>query len=358
MSKTAIKRLYLSSLAICALMVVAVLLFVSREFERSRVDDALIHRSARRAVGYLHGVQQDSGQIILGHHKIYNVWETVEAVRAILLWQTDSDLESDAAIKSALAFLKTAETPAGMVLHNSDHQGSFCVETTAEYIRLLALLEERDAIEQGTAERKARYLKSRQLPSGEWRIESAAIPIHLQTVPSVTGFALGAMAATNTPPRDLNAAMQFLRASQKREGHWGGAWQYYGTPFYVMEPVLNALRQYNVDGANDDVIEKAREFLFKSQTQNGSFEDGMGKEGNWPSAELQTALGLRSLLGSGVHANHSSIEKGIEWLLTKQSKNGSWNGGTFPFLNPRHEKKEDIFCTSQILILLHEYTNN
>ncbi len=351
------KRLYLSCAIVCVSIVLAALLIISRNTGSGRVENELIHQAAQRGMRYLSSLQQKNGQIIIGHHKIYNVWETMEAARAISLWRPNSNLKNDSAIQSALAFLRTAETSVGMVLHHSEHQGSFCVETSAEYVRLLAFLEKRNAVEPGAAERKARYLKSRQLLSGEWRIESAAIPIHLQTVPSVTGFALGAMAATDMLPRDLKAALQYLRASQKKEGHWGGAWQYYGTPLYVMEPVLSALRHHNVDGAYDDVIEKARGFLFKSQTQDGRFDDGMGKEGNWPSAELQTALGLRSLLGSGVHANHSSIRKGIEWLLTKQSENGSWNGGTFPFPNPRHKKKEDIFCTSQTLLLMHEYTH-
>lgn len=44
----------------------------------------------------------------------------------------------------------------------------------------------------------------------------------------------------------------------------------------------------------------------------------------------------------------------MAWLLSKQRTDGSWDGGIFPMPND-YKKKEDTFCTSEVLFLLREY---
>jgi len=326
--------------------------------ENDTIDEDLIYQSAQRAVDYLKRLQHDNGQIILDSYIIFNVWETIQAVRAISLWQNRTDLKQDPVIQSALTFLKNSETSSGMVLHNNLQQNSYCIETSSEYIQLLAFLEARNATEQhGAAREKALYMKSKQLPSGAWRIESPEIPEHLQQFPSVTGFALEALASTNTVPLDLDAALQYLRESQNEEGHWGFVWQYYGTPYYAMVPILKSIHYHNTDNFFNDIINKAKIFLLASQNEDGSFSYKSKKNEIGPSLELETILGLRSLLSCNVGCDDIYIKSGINWLLRNQEGDGSWNGGTFPLPHQQNKKKEDIFCTSQVLIFLYEYLN-
>jgi len=44
-----------------------------------------------RTLNYLKGLQQNNGQIILDNQTIFNVWETIQAARAISLWQNETD---------------------------------------------------------------------------------------------------------------------------------------------------------------------------------------------------------------------------------------------------------------------------
>jgi len=135
--------------------------------ENETIDEELIYESVQRALNYLKSLQQNNGQIILENYKIFNVWETIQAARAISLWQDKTDLKENTVIQSALTFLKNSETLSGMVLQNSYQQDSYCIETSSEYIQLLAFLEIKNAIEnKGTAKEKALFVKNKQLSSG------------------------------------------------------------------------------------------------------------------------------------------------------------------------------------------------
>jgi len=172
----------------------------------------------------------------------------------------------------------------------------------------------------------------------------------------VTGFALEALASTNTTPLNLEAALQYLEETQNKEGHWGIVWQYYGTPYYAMVPILKTVDYHNTGNSFDDIINKAKNFLLASQRENGSFHYQSELQ-NGPSIELETILALRALLYCNTESNNIFIRKGINWLLNNQREDGSWNGGTFPLPYPTYQKKEDIFCTAQILIFLYEFLN-
>jgi len=323
--------------------------------ESDTVGAQRIRASARRALAYLQGQQKAGGQITVSEHSIFDVWETIEAARAISLWVGEKELANSTELRSALLFLSNLETSHGMVLHSSEHGNSCCVEASCEYIRLLWLLESKAVIPKGTAFKKASYLRSMQLTSGTWRIQNPAVPENLLQFPSVTAFALIALDSANTQAQYPTEAVRFLRETQSEEGHWGTDWHYYGTPFYPMDPILEVLRKINTDGSLDTVISKSKNFLLASQRPEGALVRSLGATGNQISHELHTALALKSLLHSGVGDQGPPLVSGLNWLLSRQRKDGSWHGGMFPHPNSRIKKNEDIFCTSQVLILLPIY---
>ncbi len=323
--------------------------------ESGTVDAQRIRESAHRALAYLKGQQRDEGQITVSAHSIFNVWETITAARAISLWESEQNLAESTELRSALLFLSNSETSHGMVLHSSEHENSYCVETSSEYIRLLRLLESKKVIPKDTVLKKASYLKSTQLPSGAWRIQSPIIPENLQQFPSVTAFALTALHSTNMHSVYPTEATRFLIEAQSVEGHWGTDWHYYGTPFYPMDTILEVLCRINTDGSLDTVISKSTDFILASQLAGGAFVWTSDATENKISPELQTTLALKSLLHCGVGDDESALASGLDWLLNKQREDGSWRGGVFPHPNSGIKKNEDIFCTSQVLVLLRPY---
>jgi len=314
-----------------------------------------IGQSAQDALIYLKRHQHENGAISLTRQSAFDVWETIQAARALALWQADMGLPLQPIVKAALHFLKKAETPQGLVLHSSLHKNSYCVETTSDYIRLLALLVKQNLASPMDVIQKTSYLIKGQLPSGAWKIENPTVPDKLQIFPSVTGFALCAIAAAETEPLNLKAAIHYLKSTQTDVGHWGFAPPYYGTPFYVTSPVLTAFKSYPNAARLEETIQKGRAFLLSCQQKDGGFLDNISQNEPWPSPELQTILALTSLLQCNVTDDLSAISKGLNWLLDRQRPDGSWNGGWFPMTAREAEKKEDIYCTSLVLVFLKEF---
>ena len=60
-------------------------------------------------------------------------------------------------------------------------------------------------------------------------------------------------------PLHEDRAVKLLVDSQDSEGHWGIAWEYYGTPYYPMVPILEALAAENGSHRYDTMINKAQE---------------------------------------------------------------------------------------------------
>lgn len=80
---------------------------------------------------------------------------------------------------------------------------------------------------------------------------------------------------------------------------------------------------------NDLPVYKAAEFLMNSQGKDGGWklEIANDEEGNYDMVPLQTAFPLLGLAAVGL-CKHKLAEKGYEWLLTKQLKDGAWPTGT------------------------------
>jgi hypothetical protein len=314
------------------------------------------NRIVKEAIDFLKHNQQADGAVCESAYPVFNVWETIQSLNATLLWTRHGQFYIEPRFYTrGLAFLKSAEKSSGLVLHNNraEYQDLFCVETSAEYIRLLLRLSPQMKPDMAA---KLQVIQALQMPTGYWHVASPEVPPELQAFPSVTAFAMRALAYGDYRSKYDSLALDFLMQSQKDEGHWGVEWQYYGTPFYPMEPILNVLAQRNQQGRYDRALQKAKKYLLNSQHNDGRWYYPLGGFRSHLSAETQTALALQCCFACGLTPGDAAVVKGMKWLLSRQEIDGSWNGGEFPIPNARNKcKREEVYATSLTLIALYRY---
>ena len=289
-----------------------------------------------RGLSFLLDLQHPDGAVTAFDDTIFDVWETVNAARAIV------DLGgSRRAILRALRFVESTERADGWVLHTSDLDEGRCLETTSEYASLMLAAG-------GAPDRAVRLvaaIRDAQTPFGCWAIHSPSIAAGLQTFPSATAFAWIALRDWEVTPIDLDGARLFLRASQNAHGHWGSPWQFYGTPYYAMTYVLEALRD---DRAAGEIRGRSRSCLRTNQTADGSWCGGT------LSPALNTALATRAALAAGVPPRDEAIHRAVAYLRGAQRSDGGWDGGTFPLPSSiGRVQREDVYATAQALRALY-----
>ena len=319
---------------------------------RATPDCDTILSSVNQAIIFLASKQTANGAICEPSFAIFDVWETINATMAISLWADYINYDKEEIVKKALDFLKSSENSNGVVLHNSHHQNTLCLETTAEYIRLLVGINRKLTPDINA---KIAFVKKLELPSGQWKIFSPIIPEDLQEFPSVTAFAIRALLSANQEPAFKDSALQFLVNAQNSEGHWGAAWQYYGTPFYAMVPILQVLATENSRHKYNKTISKARKYLTSSQKNDGSWFFKSPNLDLAPSPELQTALAIQCCFFCGLKPKDKIVTRGVKWLLSRQTPLGSWSGGYFPYPDRRYRKIENLYATAQGLTAFYEY---
>lgn len=146
--------------------------------------------------------------------------------------------------------------------------------------------------------------------------------------PDVTGRVLEALArfgyCKGTPQAD--AAIAFLKRQQEAEGCWFGRWgvnYIYGTCF-----ALRGLRAAGED-PREAYILRAGEWLRSTQNPDGGWGescesyDNPDLKGQGPSTPSQTAWALLGLF-AGDDWESESVRRGIEYLLSSQTAEGSW----------------------------------
>lgn len=278
---------------------------------------------------------------------VFQEWDSVNALKAIALWQKRLPSESGEVVDSLLRFLSGREKSTGMLSWGALEiaPGEYCTETSSEYIYALAMLGHEES-----ARRKAEFLRGRQLPDGPWEEVHSHIPKAFQQESSVTGFVLCALDKTETDPEYLDEALNFLAKKQNAEGHFGINWYYYCTHYYLMRPAVAALADYG----NYAAVAKARDFVLARQRPDGSwFSRVDGFHGEPSAPELQTALALATLAHAGMDAAEPPVRRAVDWLLARRRPDGSWFGGRYPYPETESYRSfratQDVYTTAQVL---------
>jgi squalene-hopene/tetraprenyl-beta-curcumene cyclase len=124
----------------------------------------------------------------------------------------------------------------------------------------------------------------------------------------------------------VDKAIQFLRSEQEPEGCWYGRWgvnYLYGTSI-----VLGGLAYIGRD-MNEPWIRKATDWIRSVQNPDGGWGESCETyknpqlKGKGISTPSQTGWTLVGLMDSGDY-DSDSVNRGIEYLIAKQNRNGSW----------------------------------
>ncbi len=129
--------------------------------------------------------------------------------------------------------------------------------------------------------------------------------------------------------REVQRALAFIRRTQDADGSWYGRW---GVNYiYGTWQVLRGLRSIGEEMRQSWIV-RARDWLESCQNEDGgwgetcaSYDDPHLK-GKGPSTPSQTAWALMGLIAASQPAEleRRCIRRGIEFLLERQSADGSW----------------------------------
>jgi squalene-hopene/tetraprenyl-beta-curcumene cyclase len=150
--------------------------------------------------------------------------------------------------------------------------------------------------------------------------------------PDITGRILETLSAYGYSRTDsrVEHAVQFILSQQEADGSWFGRWgvnYIYGTWL--------ALRGLDAIGYDRQApqIQRAAEWLRMVQREDGGWGETCGTyddpatRGIGPSTPAQTAWAVMALVASG-DVRSKALTGGINWLLTGQRPDGSWDEST------------------------------
>ncbi|MCD6338550.1 MAG: squalene--hopene cyclase [Verrucomicrobia bacterium] len=139
--------------------------------------------------------------------------------------------------------------------------------------------------------------------------------------------ALGCMGCSLSDPT-VRRAVAYIMSEQEDEGSWFGRW---GVNYiYGIAMVLPGLRAVGFD-MKDPRILKAGRWLVSRQNRDGGWGESCGSymddalRGKGPSTPSQTAWALMALLAIDDPQFDDAIRRGVEWLLTRQRPDGTWD---------------------------------
>lgn len=306
----------------------------------------MVENEVLAGIRYLCSCQSSDGSICDPSSTAFDIWETINAVIAIYEWPDLMAQQTKSVCHRAIKFLRKCEAPSGFMIHGRYLSGAYCVETSAEYLRLLSLAK---AHKSQRARRSIESMIEMQHPTGLWDICNPEVRKSRRFYPSATAYAMRAIELYGCRAKYTEAAVERLCSMQEPPGHWGMPWEYYGTPYYAMAPILEVLYKHVDRKDAKQAIEKAKSFLITSQDELGYWFVQQHNSRHQPSAELQTALALLSIANSYPSCASAAYVSGVKWLLGKQLPDGSWYGGVFPHPDSSRSKREDIYTTALVL---------
>jgi squalene-hopene/tetraprenyl-beta-curcumene cyclase len=139
--------------------------------------------------------------------------------------------------------------------------------------------------------------------------------------------ALGMYGCTQNDPVVVKAC-RFIRTEQENDGPWFGRW---GVNYiYGTAAVLPALKAVGED-LKAGYIQRAVRWLVDHQNADGGWGECCGSymddqlRGRGPSTASQTGWALMALTAVDSHDFNHNISSGLEFLLTSQRHDGTWD---------------------------------
>ena len=124
----------------------------------------------------------------------------------------------------------------------------------------------------------------------------------------------------------VQKGIRYLRSSQEPDGSWYGRW---GVNYiYGTWQALKGLMEVGED-PKQSYIRRAVEFLKSRQNRDGGWGesclsyDNPGRAGEGPTTASQTAWALMGLIAAGEHRSEA-VQKGVRWLIDHQGRDGNW----------------------------------
>jgi squalene cyclase len=313
--------------------------------DENRVDSAI-----QKAAPWLEDRLRKSDDHYI--HSTWQIWDTAKVVLALL----SANIKS-APVKDAVDFILNNQKSEGGFRFSLSGDEEYCIETTS-----LALMAAYKYNGQVTSEINdgINFLIGKQSRCGGWELpylwpgRSELVDLVLNYHPSVTGFALQALLLTKSITIDaLEKALNFLFRTQLSDGSWGRSVDYYSTEGYAISSISSALalvKKMNLSSEfaskNYGMLSSCLEFARRKQNVNGSWSI------KGPSTKaLATSLFLQGLSNAEEGRPSAMYSNGIDWLIKAQHDRGFWEGGTLGYDNGRL----DVFVTAEALIALSKF---
>jgi len=133
----------------------------------------------------------------------------------------------------------------------------------------------------------------------------------------VTPVAARAIAEAGSP-LGVESALGYVRRGQVAEGFWEPYW--WSERLYA---TVNCIEFLKARGTGEDagLVRRAQDWIAATQLPSGAWSESPSAEG----VPFSTALALSGLIVAPRPDLAENIRKGVQWLLTEQLADGSWN---------------------------------